>query len=142
MADLPTTVHLEVATPNGMALSIQTESVQLPSAVGEFGVLGGHVPLLAALKPGLLTFKKDGQLVRAAVGSGFAEVLADRVRVISEYYATREQVDVATAQKDLETAEAKLKALKATIEDLEYKEAEKELQWAQARLLLAATASN
>ena len=142
MADLPGTLTLEVATPAGMVLSVQTDSVQLPSAVGELGVLGGHVPLLAALKPGLLTFKKDGQFVRAAVGSGFAEVLADRVRVISEYYATREQVDVATAQRDLEAAEAKLKALKTTIEDLEYKEAEKELQWAQARLLLAASASN
>ena len=142
MADLPTTLQLEVATPSGMMLSIQTDSVQLPSSVGEMGVLGGHVPLLAALKPGILTFKKDGQLVRAAVGGGFAEVLADRVRVISEYYVTREQVDVAAAQRDLEAANAKLEALKAKVEDVEYREAERDQQWAQARLQLAGGESN
>jgi F-type H+-transporting ATPase subunit epsilon len=142
MADLPGTVTLEVATPAGMALSVQADSVQVPSAVGELGALGGHVPLLAALKPGILTYKKDGQLLRAAVGAGFAEVVADRVRVIAEYFVTRDQVDTAAAQRDLEAAETKLKALKATVEDVEYKELERSVQWAQARLQLVASASN
>ena len=142
MAAIPATVQLEVATPNGMALSIQTDSVQLPSQVGELGVLGGHVPLLAALKPGILTYKQDGQTMRAAVGGGFAEVLADRVRVITEFYVTREQVDVGAAQRDLEAADAKMKALKVTTEDVEFQEVERDLQWAQARLLLAGSASN
>jgi F-type H+-transporting ATPase subunit epsilon len=142
MAELPSSVQLEVATPNGMVLSIQTESVQLPSSVGELGALGGHVPLLAALRPGILTFKKDGQLVRAAVGGGFAEVLADRVRLIAEFYMTREQVDAAAARRDLEAVEIKLKALKATVDDVEYKELEREQQLAQARLQLAGGDSN
>lgn len=137
MADLPTTVTLEVATPAGMALSVQTDSVQLPSAVGELGALGGHVPLLAAMKPGILTYRKDGQMVRAAVGGGFAEVIADRVRLIAEFYVTREAVDLAAAQRDLEAADGKLKASKAKTDELEYQEIERDLQWAQARIQLA-----
>ena len=142
MAELPTIVTLEVATPLGMALSVQTDSVQLPSVAGELGVLGGHVPLLAAMKPGILTYKKDGQFLRAAVGGGYAEVLPDRVRLIAEFYMTREQVDVPAAQRDLEAAELRLKELKATIVDLEYREAERNLHWAQARLQLAGGESN
>lgn len=142
MAAIPTTLALEVATPLGMALSLQTDSVQVPSVMGEMGVLPGHVPLLAAVKPGILTYKKDSQLMRAAVGAGFVEATADRVRLITEYFLQREQVDVAAAQSDLQAAEAKLKATKATIDELEYQELERESQWAQARLQLAGGESN
>jgi hypothetical protein len=55
---------------------------------------------------------------------------------------TREQVDAAAARRDLEAVEIKLKALKATVDDVEYKELEREQQWAQARLQLAGGDSN
>jgi len=138
MADLPTALTLEVATPLGMALAVETDSVQAPSMAGELGVLPGHVPLLAALKPGILTYKQGGQFLKAAVGGGFIEAGADHVRVITEFFQRPDQVDVEDARKDLEAAEAKLKETKSTIDDIEYKEAERAQQWAQARLLLVA----
>jgi F-type H+-transporting ATPase subunit epsilon len=137
MADLPTALALEVATPLGMALSLQTDSVQVPSVAGELGVLPGHVPLLAALKPGILCYRQDGQLMRAAVGGGYVEVTAERVRLIAEFFLRREQVDVQVAQKDLQTAEAWLRDSKAAIDAVEYQEAQREYDWAQARLTLA-----
>ena len=136
MADLPTALMLEVATPLGMALSVETDSVQAPSMLGELGVLPGHVPLLAALKPGILTYRQGGQLLKAAVGGGFVEAGASHVRVITEFFQRPDQVDVDDARKDLAAAEAKLKETKATVDDLEYKEAERAQQWAQARLQL------
>src|SRR3954468_24632208 len=105
MADLPTSLLLEVATPLGMAVSLQTDSVQVPGAAGEFGVLPGHLPLLAALKPGILSYRQDGKMQRAAVGAGFAEATADHVRLITEYFQKREDIDVEKAKKDLATAE-------------------------------------
>jgi F-type H+-transporting ATPase subunit epsilon len=142
MADLPTSLQLEVATPLGMAVSLQTDSVQAPGAAGEFGVLPGHVPLLAALKPGILTYRHDGKMLRAAIGAGYAEATADHVRVITEYFQKREDINVEQARKDLADAEAKMKEIKATIEDVAYQEVERELQWAQTRLELANSASN
>ena len=136
MADLPTALTLEVATPLGMALSVETDSVQAPSMLGELGVLPGHVPLLAALKPGILTYRQGGQLLKAAVGAGFVEAGASHVRVITEFFQRPDQVDVDDARKALAAAEAKLKETKATVDDLEYKEAERAQQWAQARLQL------
>lgn len=134
MADLPSTLQLEVATPLGMALSVETDSVQAPSMAGELGVLPGHVPLLAALRPGILTYRQGGQLHKAAIGGGFVEAGAAHVRVITEFFQRADQVDVEDARKDLAAAEAKLKETKATIDDVEYKEAERAQQWAQARL--------
>jgi F-type H+-transporting ATPase subunit epsilon len=142
MADFPSSIALDVATPLGMALSLQTESVQVPSALGEVGVLPGHLPLLAALRPGIMTYRKDGQLVRAAVGAGYVEVNAGSVRLITEFFMHREQIDVQLAQTDLHASEGRLKACKGTIDDIDYLEAEREVQWAQARLTLAASASN
>jgi F-type H+-transporting ATPase subunit epsilon len=138
MADLPSTLTLDVTTPLGQALSVETDSVQAPSVAGELGVLPGHVPLLAALRPGILTYKQGGQFLKAAVGGGFVEAGASHVRVITEFFQKPEQVDVEDARKDLEAAEARLRETKATIDDVEYKEAERAQQWAQARLLLVA----
>ena len=138
MADLPTELTLEVATPMGLALLVDTDSVQAPSVAGELGVLPGHVPLLAALRPGILSYRQGGQYVKAAVGGGFVEAGADHVRVITEYFQRPDQVNVDDARKDLEAAEARLRETKATIDDLEYKEAERAQQWAQARLQLVA----
>jgi F-type H+-transporting ATPase subunit epsilon len=142
MANLPTSLTLEVATPLGTALAVRTDSVQMPSVEGEVGVLPGHVPLLAALKPGILTYKEEGQFLRAAIGGGYAEATADHVRVIAEYFVKPEQLDVAAAQRDLQVAEARLKEIKAPIADTEYQEAQRDLEWAQARLMLAGQSSN
>ena len=52
----------------GMELSLEVESVQLPLVTGEIGVLPGHVPLLGAVKPGVLRYRSNGQNAVAAIG--------------------------------------------------------------------------
>ena len=55
--------------------------ITAPGARGEFGVLPGHTPFVAALKPGVLRWKaKGGKPGVMAVGAGYAEVSGkDRV---------------------------------------------------------------
>lgn len=134
MAD---TVKLEVATPLGKALDVESESVQVPGAAGEFGVLPGHLPILAAVKPGVLQYRDGGQLRRAAIGGGFAEADSVHVRVITEFFATADAVKLADAQKDLEAANTRLKEHKGEFGDPAYREAQRDLEWAQARIDLA-----
>jgi F-type H+-transporting ATPase subunit epsilon len=139
---LPTTLTLEVATPLGMQLSIETDSVQVPSVRGELGVLPGHLPILAAVKPGILTYRKDGQRERAAVGGGFVEADATHVRVIAEFFQLPDQVKLEQAQKDLAVAEERLKAFKGTVEEVEHIEAQRDVDWAQARIQLSRAAAD
>jgi F-type H+-transporting ATPase subunit epsilon len=142
MSDLPPSLTLEVATPLGMALHLETDSVQVPSVAGEFGVLPGHLPLLAALKPGILSYRKDNQMQRAAVGGGFVEATGTHVRLITEFFVRQGDVDLAAAQRDLQAASQRRRETKATIEDVEYREAQRDYDWAQARLTLAGAGMN
>ena len=138
MAIDATSLALNVATPDGMALHLDVDSVQLPVVTGEIGVLPGHVPILAALKPGVLKYRlKGGQNVIAAIGAGFVEADATRVRVITEYFAKPEDIESAEAQNDLEKATQRLKASTVPLGEPEQVEAQKELDWALARLEVA-----
>lgn len=129
---------LEVSTPLGMQLNAQVEAVQVPSVAGEFGVLPGHVPLLAALRPGVLRYRKDGVSVIAAVGSGYAEVDGKHVRLIADFFARPEDVNTDEARKDLGLAEERLKSAAAMSGGPELQEAQRALDWARARLDLVA----
>jgi len=136
------TIALEVATPLGKMLETETDSVQVPSVSGEFGVLENHVPLLAALRPGILQYRDGTSMVRVAVGGGYVEADAHRVRLITEFFARRDDVNVDQTRKDLEAAEARLKAHTGPTSDVEHQEATRDLQWALARLELAGGESN
>ncbi len=53
-------ILLEIVTPTGVALRERVTDVTAPSVAGEFGVLPGHLPLLAALRTGLVTWWRGG----------------------------------------------------------------------------------
>jgi len=76
---LPTQLTLDIVTPYGPILTAQTEEVTATGAVGEFGILPGHLPLLSALRPGPMTFKRQGERHQLQLGAGFAEAGADHV---------------------------------------------------------------
>ena len=58
---------------------LQVDLVLLPALTGDFGVMPGHVPTIAQLRPGVVTVHKtlDKDIDRYFVSSGFAFVHAD-----------------------------------------------------------------
>jgi F-type H+-transporting ATPase subunit epsilon len=130
-----TALALTVATPAGMQLDLSVESVQLPGVNGEFGVLPNHVELLAALRPGVVRYRKDGQTLIAAIGAGYSEADSSHVRVITEFFARPQDVSVDKAKADQAKAEARLKGL--VLGDQEQVEAQNDLDWALARIEIA-----
>ena len=83
-------IALEIVTPKGRALTASVDEVTAPSVQGEFGVLPGHLPLLAALRTGIITYRDGNESKRCAVGPGFAEAGPDRLVVLTDEYADRE----------------------------------------------------
>ena len=79
---------------------------------------------------------------RAAVGGGFVEATGTHVRLITEFFVRQGDVDLEAAQRDLQAASQRLRETKATIEDVEYREAQRDYDWAQARLTLAGAGMN
>jgi len=131
MADVLT---LEVATPLGLALNTQVDNVQAPSVNGEFGVLPGHLPLLAALKPGVLRYRIGGHAYVAAVSAGFVEAGSDKVLMLTDAFLAPKDIDEAHARGELERAEADLAGYGQEYEGREFEELQRRIDWARARL--------
>jgi len=78
------TLKLQVVTPDKQHLSEDVRFVALPGLVGEFGVLPGHAPLLAALKEGIMRVEREKETRSYRLGGGYAEVGEDGVIVLAE----------------------------------------------------------
>jgi F-type H+-transporting ATPase subunit epsilon len=129
-------LQLEIVTPQGLVLSAEVDEVVAPSVNGEFGVLPGHLPLLAALHIGLLHYRKGNKLTDVAVGSGFAEVLHDKAIVLTDRYTTKDAVDVLAVRKKLKDVDNKLERWDGDLDDPERMALIEEEQWLAVQLEL------
>lgn len=99
-------IDLEIVTPEGRALKESVNDLTAPSVDGEFGVLPGHRPMLAALKTGIVAFHKSGQdEERVAVGPGFVEVANDRALLLTDKFMRKAQIDPVIVRRDLKEAD-------------------------------------
>ena len=49
------TFHFDLVSPEKLAFSGEVDQVDIPGVEGDFGVLAGHAPVVAAMRPGILT---------------------------------------------------------------------------------------
>ena len=129
-------LQLDVITPERRLLSEQVDSVTLPGAGGELGILPGHTPLISELQTGVLSFARGAETRRLLVSGGFVEVNEDRVSVLADLAEFPEEVDAARARTEREEAERRLAAFTGTPEELTDLRAQ--LARADTRLQLAA----
>ena len=112
MADLTNKVELEIVTPRGRALKAVVDEVTAPSVEGEFGVMPGHLPLLAALRTGIVSYRDGGaEPKRCAVGAGFAEAGANMLLILTDEYIERDQIDPVIVRKELAETQAAIEKL-------------------------------
>jgi F-type H+-transporting ATPase subunit epsilon len=95
---LPKHLRLEFVTPERAIMHEEVDEVEIPGEEGYFGVLPGHAPLLAALRPGMLWYRKGAEKTYAFVGGGFAEVLPDRVAILAQVAERADEIDVQRAE--------------------------------------------
>ena len=130
-------IKLEIVTPEKKVFDEIVDSVTVPTATGEVGILPNHAPLISALKSGILTYSNKGASEKLVVSGGFVEVSTNQVSVLTDVAERADEVDVEAARVERDEAQKVLGAAFAGSED-EF-EAEKErLERAQARLALAA----
>ena len=77
-----TAFALEILTPGRRVLAGESESIVLPGAEGSFGVLAGHVPLLARLAAGRIMVRQGAQEHYFKCGPGVADVDQQHVTVL------------------------------------------------------------
>jgi F-type H+-transporting ATPase subunit epsilon len=106
------TFHFDLVSPEKLAFSGEVDQVDIPGIEGDFGVLAGHAPLVAGVRPGILTVFTGGSKQKIIVLGGLAEVADNRLTVLA---------NVATAIEELDKAK-----FAATIADMQEKLSEKE----------------
>lgn len=131
---LPNTLGVNLVTPRGVVAHTDADSVQAPGELGEFELLPGHVPMLTALRPGVLTIGTKTRS-RYAVSSGYLRVdPSGAVEILVEQAVSAGSIDAEAAKKDLTTAEAELAKWGERPLDGEYVNAQQRAGWARARL--------
>ena len=116
---LPTHLTLELVTPDHAVVHEQVDEIQLPGASGYFGVLPGHTPMLAQLTVGQLWYRRGQEKTFLSVHTGLAEVLPDRVIVLSRGAERAEEIDVARAEAAAQRAQAAIKQPSVSIDEME-----------------------
>jgi F-type H+-transporting ATPase subunit epsilon len=106
-------IELEIVTPRGRALSLSVDEVAGPSVEGEFGVLPGHLPLLAAMRTGIVTYRQGGQTRRCAIGPGFAQAGPEKMVILTSEFTERAQIDPVLVRKEMAEIQLKLAKLEA-----------------------------
>jgi F-type H+-transporting ATPase subunit epsilon len=103
-------LSVEIVTPeNRVYQNPQVSSVVLPTANGEVGILPGHQPLLTILAPGELQVVVDGKVEQLAIDKGFAEVLGDKISVLTHAAINVATIDEKAVEEARKRAEEALK---------------------------------
>jgi F-type H+-transporting ATPase subunit epsilon len=128
---IPTHLRLEFVTPARAIVHEDVDEMQIPGEEGYFGVLPGHAPLLAALKPGEFWYRIGQERTYGFIAGGFVEVVPDRVSILAQVAERAEEIDRARAEAAKRRAEERL--ARAT-SDIDFERARIALVRAIARL--------
>lgn len=130
-------LNLEIVTPEKKVFDAEVDSVSIPTASGEMGLLGHHAPVVSALKPGILSYAVKGTAEKMVIGTGFVEVSSDKVSVLTDMAESASEIDIEAARAAKDAAEKELAANASSA--IELTEVTREqLEAANAKLQLAA----
>jgi F-type H+-transporting ATPase subunit epsilon len=102
---MPDPFRFDLVSPEKMVFSGEVEQVDVPGAEGDFGVLAHHAPLIAMLKPGILTIRGPGEAQRIVVVGGFAEVNDEGLTVLADMAVPVDEFDRASLASQIKDAE-------------------------------------
>ncbi|MGA7808889.1 F0F1 ATP synthase subunit epsilon [Bradyrhizobium sp.] len=102
------TFHFDLVSPEKLAFSGEVDQVDVPGAEGDFGVLAGHAPLVAAVRPGILTVTTGGTQQKIIVLGGLAEVSEKGLTLLADVATSIEELDRAKFAETITEMEGKL----------------------------------
>jgi F-type H+-transporting ATPase subunit epsilon len=103
------TFLFNLVTPDKLFFSGEVDQVDIPGMDGDFGVLADHAPLVALLRPGVLTVRVGSDAQRLVIFGGFAEVSPQGLTVLADYATSLEDLDLAMLAARIAETEDKIK---------------------------------
>lgn len=133
MAEEDSLFEVKIITPDRNFYEGKASMIEFTTTEGDIGVYKHHIPLTTVLSPGIVTITEAEEKKRAAVHSGFAEILGDKVTLLAEIAEWPDEIDEERARAAEERAKERLSH---KIEDVDVVRAEMSLRKALVRLHL------
>ena len=102
------TFHFDLVSPEKIAFSGEVDQVDIPGTEGDFGVLAGHAPVIAGVRPGIITVTAGGQREKIIVLGGIAEVSETGLTVLTLVATSLAELDRRQFADEVSEMEAKL----------------------------------
>jgi len=100
--------QLTIITPEREFFRGEATFVEFTTTDGDVGVYPMHVPTTVVLDPGVLRIHNGKDVKEAALHSGFAEILPDRITILAEAVEWPQEIDKNRAEEARIRAERKL----------------------------------
>ena len=107
-------ISLEIVTPSETVYSEEVDHVVIPTSSGKIDVLPNHVPVLDKLIAGDIKVEKDGITEYLAVGSGFVEVYAEKVSLLTDQAINVKNTEESEIEEAIQRAEKALTDAKSS----------------------------
>ena len=98
---------VRVITPDRTFFEGTATMVEFNTTEGEIGIYKHHIPMTVIVKPGVLTITGE-EVKKAALHSGFVEILGDSVTILAEVIEWPDEIDEMRAAAARERAEKRL----------------------------------
>ena len=95
MDHVMTTFQISLASPENILFSGQVNQVDLPGVEGDFGILAGHAPIVAMLRPGIVTVIEGDDREKFVVLGGLAEFSQAELTILASSGTPAEDFDLA-----------------------------------------------
>ena len=102
------TFHFDLVSPEKVAFSGDVDQVDVPGVEGDFGVLAGHAPVVAAIRPGILTVTTGSSQQKIVVLGGIAEVSEKGLTVLADVATPAPDMDLQEFAATIQTMEQQL----------------------------------
>ena len=107
-------ISLEIVTPTETVYSEEVDHVVVPTSSGKIDVLPNHVPVIDKLIAGDIKVEKDGTTEYLAVGSGFVEVYAEKVSLLTDQAINVNNTEESEIEEAIQRAEKALTDAKSS----------------------------
>jgi F-type H+-transporting ATPase subunit epsilon len=96
------TFRFSLVSPEKLLFAGQVDQVDLPGTEGDFGVLADHAPIVAALRPGIVTVNFGTDREKFVVYGGPAEFATAELTVLADLATSIEDVDLTELKTRIE----------------------------------------
>jgi len=102
------TFQFSLVSPEKLLFAGQVDQVDLPGAEGDFGVLAGHAPVVAVLRPGIVTAMTGTIRERFVVFGGLAEFSDAELTILADSATSGEDIDLAELKTQIQEMQENL----------------------------------